>query len=91
MQDFGGDPSLQGEIMLADKTTTAYWVGGAYQDALFEVLIMQQPAVMAIPPLLSWGIKIRSSEVVTTSGRISQKGYIIWNATNKTLTQDVCS
>jgi hypothetical protein len=86
-QDLGGGSYLPGAIMLAGNTSTAYWVyGGVWTEYLRT----------------DHGAKgchgYPTSALTTTSGSGSdsylrqsfQQGYITWDATTKSVVQDVC-
>ena len=76
--------------MLADGTTMAYWIFGGvwarYANVDHAATGCHGYPVSALSAYkdarLGTGSYLRQN---------FQKGYIIWNATKKTMTQDVCS
>jgi hypothetical protein len=90
VQDFGGDPSSQGEIMLADKTTTAYWVSGGVWTQ-YSGVDHATTGCHGYPTSALAAYKDAKLGSGNYQRQNFQKGYIIWNTTNKTVAQDVCS
>jgi hypothetical protein len=90
VQDFGGGSSQLGEIMLANGATTAYWVfGGAwtrYANVDHAAIGCHGYPTSVLAAYKD--AKLGSGHYLRQN---FQKGYIIWNATKKTLAQDVCS
>ena len=87
VQDFGGGFLKPGEIMLADKTTRAYWVfGGVWKQYLNVDHTSHGYPISAL--FVYKDAKLGSGTFLRQN---FQKGYIIWNATNRTVALDVRS
>ncbi len=90
VQDFGGGSAQQGEIMLANGATTAYSVfGGVWTQYASGDHAATGCHGYPTSPLAAYkDTKLGSGSYLRQN---FQKGYIIWNTTNKTVAQDVCS
>ena len=86
-QDFGGGSYLPGAIMLAGSTTNAYWV---YGGVWVQYLNVDSGATGC------HGYPMSALVATTGSGSDSylrqtfQQGYIMWDATTKSVVQDIC-
>lgn len=90
VQDFGGDPAMQGEIMLADKTTTAYEVFGSVWTQ-YSNIDHAATGCHGYPTSALATYKDTQLGTGNYQRQTFQKGYIIWNTTSKIIAQDVCS
>ncbi len=90
VQDFGGGSSQQGEIMLANGATTAYRVFGSVWTQYSNV----DHGVVSCHGYPDFALVTYKDTNLGSGSYLRQnfqKGYIVWNATNKTIAQDVCS
>jgi hypothetical protein len=90
VQDFGGGSSQQGEIMLANGATTAYSVfGGTWVQ--YASVDQAAKGCHGYPTSALVAYKDTKLGSGNYQRQNFQKGYIIWNTTNKTAVQDICT
>ncbi|MBV9711498.1 MAG: hypothetical protein JO011_11390, partial [Ktedonobacteraceae bacterium] len=90
VQDFGGGSYQPGEIMLANGKTTAYWVFGGVWTQYSSV----DYGAMGCHGYPTSALAVYKNTRLGSGSYMRQnfqKGYIVWNTTNKTVAQDVCS
>jgi hypothetical protein len=88
-QDFGGGSDLPGALLLADGTTTPYWVhGGVWTQYLVVDHGVSGCHGYPTSNLAPFNDPGRGSD--TELRQAFQQGYIEWDATTSTLVTDAC-
>jgi hypothetical protein len=97
VQDFGGGSALPGTIMLADGTTTPFFVSGGLWTQYVQVDngalgCHGYPTSPPVSPLISSPQSYRDHILGSDSyyQQSFQHGYMIWDITAKTVAVDVC-
>jgi hypothetical protein len=81
---------LPGTIMLADGTTTAYWIfGGVWTQ--YTNVDHGATGCHGYPTFALTAYKNAKLGTGNYLRQTFQKGSIVWNATNKSVAQDVCA